>query len=231
MFKVITLLFFFSLNSSSQVQLGIGVLDKQIKSFSVLQIYTNKLFKNIRKSAHLNEKGKKFFENQLMGFQKKNLDTQRIKIDSIIKTYKSLNKSQKEILSDYYKNVDVKKLIKKRSHPLYDKKFENFLMKINLNKVSRKKLIAIADYTQYSNSHSEEFNLELAKLKNLYLLKNLSTKKIRKLSFYVKDTKLSKIIALSADSRSFSKEVYATINSRLKRIQKKSVNRQIASMR
>lgn len=211
--------------------MGIKTLDRQIKKFSTLQVYTNQLFQNIQKSSHLNNKGKEFLKKQLMGFQKNNLDSQRVKIESIIKNYHSLDDSQKKKLSKYFRSSIVKNTLKKRADSLYDKKLEHFLMRVNLNKVSSKKLDAISNYTKYSNTHSKEFNLELAKLKNLYLFKDVSTKKITALTFYLKDPKLSKIIATTRESLSFSKKNYSVVNSRLKRIQKKSVQRRIASAR
>ncbi len=231
MLKIIGLLCLISLSSLSEVKLGIPTLDRQIHKFSLLQVYTNKLFKSIEKSAHLSIKGKDFLKNQLVEFQKNDLDSQRLIIQSLIKGHAALNQVQRKMLVQYFSNSNIKKLMKKRSNPQFDLKFENYLMKVNLNKISPKKMQAINNFTKYSNAHSKSFDSELAKLKNLFLLKDLSTKKINKLVSYLKDPEVSKLIATTHSSLSFSQESYSIVNTRFKRIQKKSVKRQLASAR
>jgi len=231
MIKIATIIFLLSFHSLAQGKLGINSIDKQIQKFSLLQVYTNKLFNNIKTSSHLSKKGKKFLGNKLISFQKNELDNQRLKIESIIKNYHALSDTQKSKLSRYFKDKSIKQLMNKRSQVNYDQRFEHFLMKVNLNKVPQKKMNAISNFTNFSNTHSKEFNLELAKLKNLYLLKDTSIKKINKLTSYMKDPQLSKIITIAQETLSFSEENYSLVNSRFKRIQKKSVSRQLASRR
>lgn len=229
MIKIMGFIFLFSISSLGQEKLGIKILDKQIHKFSLLQTYTNKLFGSIDKSAHLNKKGKKFLKSKLLDFQQQELDAQRITIQMLLKQHSKLNEDQRKQLSRFYKSSEISELMKLRGHPKFDLRFESFLIKVNLKKYSQKKIDAISEYTKYSNTHSSNLNSELVKLKNLYLLKGLSVKKIKRLSAYLKDPQLSKIVAISEQGSSFSDKNYSEVNSRFKRIQSKSVKRQLAS--